>query len=583
MLSKVKQMAKNPENGKGSDNVNYNRFLLLVSGMGGLLYGIDIGIIDPALGYLGRTISMTEENKSVIVAAVLGGSMFASVIAGFFADLLGRKLMMLISAVMFIASVAIIFTSQTYIPLLLGRILQGMSGGVIAVVVPLYLAESLKATNRGKGTSIFQFMLTFGIVLAAFIGDHYTKTAEEAIKLAKDNQEAIIAASDHAWRGMFLSVIYPGIFFLIGAFFISESPRWLYRKGRKDQARTAMLRSRTVAETDAELAELEDSLAHEHSKPKITLVESFVEIFTQRKYVVPFIIACVILGCNQATGVNSILGFMTTILQQAGLAAEAASQSGLWIKILNCIMTVIAVMLVDRKGRKFLLKLGTGGIIVSLLAASAVFHSFESKRVDVAEKVRTMIVSDALQLDLATADLGKVVEPGQPLQLSILYAYGEKQGIAVGISNDPKSRSISISLPADDKEHVGKPLEILRAKAGPVPTEKTGMLVATCLAVFIAFFSVGPGVCVWLALSELMPTRIRSVGMGAALLINQGVSTGIAAFFLPIVGNYGYFAMFGFWAVCTVIYFITAAFFLPETKGKTLEEIEDHFAGKKSI
>ena len=116
---------KAAETGKSS----YDRFLLLVAGLGGLLYGIDIGIIDPALGYLGKTMSMTEENKSVIVAAVLGGSMFASVIAGFFADLLGRKVMMLISAVMFIASVGIIFTSQSYVPLLLGRILQGMSDG----------------------------------------------------------------------------------------------------------------------------------------------------------------------------------------------------------------------------------------------------------------------------------------------------------------------------------------------------------------------------------------------------------------------------------------------------------------------
>lgn len=559
----------------------YNRLLLLVAGFGGLLYGIDIGIIDPALGYLGKTISMTEENKSIIVAAVLGGSMFASVIAGFFADLLGRKLMMLVSAVMFVASVAIIFTSQTYIPLLLGRILQGMSGGVIAVVVPLYLAECLRADTRGKGTSIFQFMLTFGIVVAAFIGDHYTKNAEAAIDLAKGNQEAVIAAADHAWRGMFLSVIYPGILFLIGGFFLSESPRWLYRKGRKDQARAAMLRSRTVAEADFELAELETALVHEHSKPKISLSESFGEIFTQRKYIVPFIIACVILGCNQATGINSILGFMTTILQQAGLAAEAASQSGLWIKILNCVMTVVAVMLVDKKGRKFLLKLGTGGIIISLLAASVVFYSFESKRVDVAEKVRTLIVDNKLTLDVATTDLGKIVDEGKPMQLSILYAYGKKQGIAVGISNDPKTSSIAISLPDSDKENAGKPLEILRAKAGPVPTRQTGILVAICLAVFIAFFSVGPGVVVWLALSELMPTRIRSVGMGFALLINQGVSTGIAAFFLPIVGNYGYFAMFGFWAACTVVYFITAAFFLPETKGKTLEEIEEYFEGKK--
>jgi len=85
---------------------------------------------------------------------------------------------------------------------------------------------------------------------------------------------------------------------------------------------------------------------------------------------------------------------------------------------------------------------------------------------------------------------------------------------------------------------------------------------------------------VWLALSELMPTRIRSAGMGIALLVNQGVATAIAAVFLPVVGNYGYFAMFLFWAACTVIYFVTAAFFLPETKGKTLEEIEEHFEGK---
>ena len=170
---------------------------------------------------------------------------------------------------------------------------------------------------------------------------------------------------------------------------------------------------------------------------------------------------------------------------------------------------------------------------------------------------------------------------GQPVQLSILYTYGKKQGIAVGISNDPKVSTIKISLPASDLENAGKPLEILRAKAGPVPTKQTGLLIAICLAVFITFFSVGPGVCVWLALSELMPTRIRSVGMGVALLINQGVSTGIAAFFLPIVGNFGYSAMFGFWGACTVVYFITAAFFLPETKGKTLEEIEAYFETKK--
>jgi phage shock protein PspC (stress-responsive transcriptional regulator) len=121
------------------------------------------------------------------------------------------------------------------------------------------------------------------------------------------------------------------------------------------------------------------------------------------------------------------------------------------------------------------------------------------------------------------------------------------------------------------------PLHIDNALITPVPSTANGWLVAGCLFVFMAFYAVGPGVCVWLALSELMPTRIRSNGMSIALLLNQAVSTTIAAVFLPTVGKYGYSTMFFLFAGCTVFYFITAAFFLPETKGKTLEEIEAHF------
>jgi MFS family permease len=101
--------------------------------------------------------------------------------------------------------------------------------------------------------------------------------------------------------------------------------------------------------------------------------------------------------------------------------------------------------------------------------------------------------------------------------------------------------------------------------------------VAFCLYVFVSFFAMGPGVCVWLALSELMPTRIRSNGMSVALVLNQTVSTTLAAIFLPVVGKYGYSTMFYLFACFTVVYLLTAAFFLPETKGKTLEEIERIF------
>ena len=124
------------------------------------------------------------------------------------------------------------------------------------------------------------------------------------------------------------------------------------------------------------------------------------------------------------------------------------------------------------------------------------------------------------------------------------------------------------------------PLKIEKALIGRVPEASHGRLVALGLYVFIAFYALGPGVCVWLALSELMPTRIRSNGMSIALVLNQLVSTTLAAVFLPFVSKHGYSSMFFLFASFTVVYFLVTAFLLPETKGRTLEEIEAHFAGR---
>ena len=134
-------------------------------------------------------------------------------------------------------------------------------------------------------------------------------------------------------------------------------------------------------------------------------------------------------------------------------------------------------------------------------------------------------------------------------------------------------RRLHLNPFADPATSAQAPLRIDSARLGPVPSAAHGIWTATCIlafVAFVAFFAVGPGVCVWLALSELMPTRIRSNGMSIALLINQFVSTSIAAVFLPTVGQHGYAAMFFFWAGCTVVFFLVAARLLPETKGRTL-------------
>jgi MFS transporter, SP family, solute carrier family 2 (myo-inositol transporter), member 13 len=138
----------------------YNRFLLLVAGLGGLLYGVDVGIIAGALPYLQATSHLNAGQLSFVVAAVLLGSVISTLFAGLLADWMGRKSLMSLSGVMFVISIPMIALSHGYGPLVFGRLLQGVSGGFIGVVVPLYLAECLVASDRGKGTGVFQWLLT---------------------------------------------------------------------------------------------------------------------------------------------------------------------------------------------------------------------------------------------------------------------------------------------------------------------------------------------------------------------------------------------------------------------------------------
>ncbi|MGO8794003.1 MAG: MFS transporter [Candidatus Sulfotelmatobacter sp.] len=586
------------------EKASYNRFLLLVAGLGGLLYGVDVGIIAGALPYLEATSGLNAGQLSFVVAAVLLGSVISTLFAGLLADWMGRKLLMALSGMLFVVSIPLIALSHGYEALVLGRLLQGISAGLIGVVVPLYLAECLAASDRGKGTGIFQWLLTLGIVAAALISMFFSIRVETVAKLGDATR--LFAFKDAAWRSIFWVSLPPGVLFVIGSFLVSESPRWLFRRDKRDAARAALLRSRSSEQADLELAEMQQAAIAE--KAQSSSGTKMKESLLHRKYVIPFVLACVILACNQATGVNSIIGYNANILLQSGLSDVQAHWGYVVFTIINFLTTIGGVMLVDRKGRKFLLTLGTAGIILSLICTGLLFRQTERLRVDSSDAVQSMVSADQslkLTYDQKVAEglldtVRTKAQPiaGRPTSLVVIYSYGDfRAATKAARSDETGAAPIAITrescVPANkvvaffsnpfgdlDAARVA-PLKIDNALITPLPGESSGWKVAVTLFIFMAFYAVGPGVCVWLALSELMPTRIRSNGMSIALLLNQAVSTGIAAVFLPTVGKYGYSTMFWGFAGCTVIYFITAAVFLPETKGKTLEEIEAHFEGAK--
>jgi MFS transporter, SP family, solute carrier family 2 (myo-inositol transporter), member 13 len=600
LMNRIRSWTSYLSNHEGSRRRRYSHYLLLVAGLGGLLYGIDLGIIGGALPYLEATSGLTAEQLSAVVAAVLLGSVFSTLFAGMLSDWFGRRSLMVWSGIAFSLSIPVIALSHSFGFLIAGRILQGTSGGVIGVVVPLYLAECLPASSRGRGTALFQWFLTLGIVISALVGIYYSLRLGETARTA--SAATIFLLKNQAWRRIFWTSLPGGILFAAGSCFVTESPRWLFRRGERERAYASLLRSRNVQEATLELSEM--SLALSQSEAGRAVRQRFRESLLRRKYIVPFLLSCAILFCNTATGVNSITAYDTSLLVQSGLSDISAHWGYVLFTCVKFLMTIVGVMLVDRKGRKFLLVTGTAGMVVSLAVISGLFLRTERTHQDCSRAVQSLVTPEQtlnLRFDPSMTEklLRQSGKAGHGMQdkrasLAIVYSYGGfTAATQVVRSDDAAGAPIRIiradGVPSNAVEAFFKnpfanlrnarvaPLKIERAVVARVPDPAFGWVVELLLYIFVAFYSLGPGVCVWLALSELMPTRIRSNGMSIALVINQLVSTTMAAIFLPVVSRYGYSRIFLLFGGCTVVYFLITAFLLPETRGKTLEEIEQFF------
>ena len=476
---------------------SYAIYLLVIAGCGGLLFDFGGTIIGPALPYIaqgdeypGSLGIFTTEQVSHLSSAVVMCAAIACLVAGWLTEKLGRKLMMLISAaIAALACLPICMTDGNYALFFTGRAMQGVAAGFIGVVVPMYLAECLDANSRGKGAGMFQLLDFIGITFCSIVGlvvVHFVGAADDATVSAA--RKAI------AWKTIFWSSAAPAILFFLGALGLKESPRWLYRRGRKEEALAALAANNGETKAREILDEMIASDAAEAAERAALAEAAKGDTVFQRKYVLPFCISLAVLICNQAIGFNAIQYFSIPMFMKAGLSQATANAANFVVWLVPIPVTVVALSLVDRSGRKTLLKLGTLGMVVALAGVASMFLLLE-----------------------------KAVVAGG------LFA---------------------------------------------------GWMTVAGIALFVASFSIGPGVVVWLALSELMPSRIRANGMSIALFVNQMVAFAIADAFLPWQKACGYAVVFYSLAFFAFLYFLTAAFLLPETKGKTLEEIEAYFAKK---
>ena len=475
----------------------YAIYLLVIAGCGGLLFDFGGTIIGPALPYIGPADEnpgslglFTTAQVSHLSSAVVMCAALACLAAGWLTEKLGRKLMMLVSAaIAALACLPICLTDGNYALFFVGRAMQGVAAGFIGVVVPMYLAECLDANSRGKGAGMFQLLDFIGITFCSIVGLVVVHTIGAA-----DDATVSAARKALAWKTIFWSSAVPAVLFFLGALGLKESPRWLYRRGRKEEALAALAANNGEAKARDILDEMIASDEAEVAEKAALAAAAKGDTLFQRKYVLPFCISLAVLICNQAIGFNAIQYFSIPMFMKAGLTQATANAANFVVWLVPIPITVVALSLVDRSGRKTLLKLGTLGMVAALAGVATMFLLLERE----------------------------VVAGG-------LFA---------------------------------------------------GWMTVAGIALFVASFSIGPGVVVWLALSELMPSRIRANGMAIALFVNQMVAFTIADAFLPWQKACGYAVVFYSLAFFAFLYFLTAAFLLPETKGKTLEEIEAYFAKK---
>ena len=445
------------------------RYLLAIAGLGGLLYGVDFGVIAAASPYIKALRLFTDAELSWIVGAVLFGGIVSSLTAGMLAERFGRKRMIIASAGLFLVAIPVVCLSgHSLAAMLVGRVLQGMSAGYMSVVMPMYLTETLPAEMRGRGTGVFQFCLGLGLVAAAATG-YLVARLYGAADAPADVVSA--AAKSAAWKVNFWWTLAPVIALLLGALRLPESPVWM--QSVKLKVESVKLR---VADSKSENA------------------ASGNQTLLRRRYVVPFLLAVAVLTLNKTTGMSSVTSYSVMIFQKAGFAGTLGNVGDFAIKLTNLVVTFVAAALIDRVGRTRLLKIGTAGMTIGLAAIGGVLLAIE--------------------------------------------------------------------------------------RFGLEPSTTTGIFCLVAFFVMQVFYALGPGICVWLVLSELMPTRIRANGMAIALFMNQFVAWGLASSFLPWVNAWGWASMFFFFAANGILYFIVSLF-IPETKGKSLEELERLFERKK--
>jgi sugar porter (SP) family MFS transporter len=435
-----------------------------ISSLGGMIYGYDLAGIAGAILFIKKEFNLSSWTQELVLSSVLFGAMIGAALGGRLTDRLGRRKILIISAVISLFGVLGTVLAEGVLSLIIARIVVGIAFGILSFAVPLYISEISAPTNRGKLVSIFVFAILSG-VLISYLVDYYFSAYSQ-------------------WRLMFAVGLVPAVLLLVGMFFLPESPRWLIKHGYDDKARDILARIRGTTEVDKELSGVKDIL--KQTKPDWHVL------------IGPVIRPALVLGLGlamirQLTGLSLATFYAPTIFELAGFhSASTAILETVGMGIVFVVMSVVAMNLMDRLGRRPLMLLGLAGMCVGLVVLGITF-------------------------------------------------YLQKTGGGL-----------------------------------------MGYLSVASLIFFVAAWTIGPGTVVQLVISEIYPLSVRGIAMSAVTAVIWATYLIVTLTFLSLIDLLGRPDTFWVYAVLCVASFVYVYFSMPETKGLSLEEIEEHWHKGKS-
>lgn len=510
-------------------NISYVVTTALIVALGGFLMGFDASVISGVVKFIEPEFNLTKLELGWSVSSLTLTATLAMLVAGPLSDKIGRRQVLQYAAILYALSAILSAIAPSFITLVLARMLGGIGVGASLIIAPMYIAEISPPAMRGRMVSFNQLNIVLGISVAFF-------TNYLILQLGKSDASwaQMLKFDEWNWRWMLGLEAIPAVLYFLGLFFVPRSPRWLVMKGEFDEALEVMSRATGPEVATAEMSEIQKAIAADTSKQEAPLSELFKKSMT-----LVLTIGIVIGVLQQITGINSVFFYAPMIFEQSGIGTDASFSQAIYVGLINLVFTLIAIALIDKLGRKPLLVGGMAGIAICMFLLAYSFNS------------ATYTLTETTVINLP-AEINK-------------GALTSMVGTTYNSDLDYKA-ALSSAIGADAGTYESDLLK------GAITMNPTFVLLG--ILGFVASFAVSIGPVMWVLFSELFPNKVRGLAISFVGLINSAVSFLVQLIFpweLATLGTGTTFLIYGIFGLVGLIFILLV---VPETKGKSLEELE---------